>query len=48
MALAAERGFREPIRFIRTDVAKESDVAAMIALAVSDFGRSISCSTTPA
>ncbi len=39
MALAAERGFREPVRFIRTDVAKESDVAAMIALAVSDFGR---------
>ncbi len=39
MALAAERGFREPVRFIRTDVAKESDVAAMIELAVSDFGR---------
>jgi len=39
MALAAERGFREPVRFIRTDVAKESDVAAMIELAVADFGR---------
>jgi NAD(P)-dependent dehydrogenase (short-subunit alcohol dehydrogenase family) len=38
MALAAERGFCEPVRFIRTDVAKESDVAAMIELAISDFG----------
>src|SRR5271156_7117230 len=39
MALAAERGFREPVRFIRTDVAQEPDVAAMIELAVSDVGR---------
>src|SRR5580700_4622887 len=38
MALAAERGFCEPVRFIRTDVAQESDVAAMIELAVTDLG----------
>jgi NAD(P)-dependent dehydrogenase (short-subunit alcohol dehydrogenase family) len=39
LAIAAERGFRDPVRFIRTDVAKERDVAAMIDLAISDFGR---------
>src|ERR1700683_5039986 len=39
LAIAAERGFRDPVRFIRTDVAKERDVAAMIELAISDFGR---------
>ena len=39
LALAAERNFREQIRFIRTDVAKEPDIAAMIDLAVADFGR---------
>ncbi len=39
LAIASERGFRDRARFIRTDVAKEADVAAMIALAVSEFGR---------
>jgi NAD(P)-dependent dehydrogenase (short-subunit alcohol dehydrogenase family) len=39
LAIAAERGFREQVRFIRTDVAKEPEVAAMIDLAVSEFGR---------
>jgi NAD(P)-dependent dehydrogenase (short-subunit alcohol dehydrogenase family) len=38
LAIAAERGFRAQSRFIRTDVAKEADIAAMIELAVSDFG----------
>jgi NAD(P)-dependent dehydrogenase (short-subunit alcohol dehydrogenase family) len=39
LALASERGFREQARFIRTDVAKEPEVAAMIGLALSEFGR---------
>ena len=39
LALCAERGFRERARFIRTDVAKEPEVAAMIALAISEFGK---------
>ena len=39
LAIAAEKGFREQVRFIRTDVAKEAEVAAMIELAMSDFGR---------
>ena len=39
LAIAAEKGFREQARFIRTDVAKEAEVAAMIDLAMSDFGR---------
>jgi NAD(P)-dependent dehydrogenase (short-subunit alcohol dehydrogenase family) len=39
LALAAEQGFREQTRFIRTDVAKEPEVAAMIDLAMVDFGR---------
>src|SRR5215471_5013384 len=39
LALCAERGFRDRARFIRTDVAKEPEVAAMIALAISEFGR---------
>jgi NAD(P)-dependent dehydrogenase (short-subunit alcohol dehydrogenase family) len=39
LALASEKGFREQSRFIRTDVAKEADIAAMIDLAVTDFGR---------
>jgi len=39
LALAAERGFRAQSRFIRIDVAKEAEVAAMIDLALSDFGR---------
>jgi NAD(P)-dependent dehydrogenase (short-subunit alcohol dehydrogenase family) len=38
LAIAAEKGFREQVRFIRTDVATEADIAAMIGLAVSDFG----------
>jgi NAD(P)-dependent dehydrogenase (short-subunit alcohol dehydrogenase family) len=38
-ALAKDAGYAEKIRFIRTDVAKESDVQAMIACAVSEFGR---------
>jgi len=38
LAIAAERGFRAQSRFIRTDVAKEADIAAMIGLAVADFG----------
>jgi NAD(P)-dependent dehydrogenase (short-subunit alcohol dehydrogenase family) len=39
LALCAERGFRDRARFIRTDVAKEPEVAAMIALAISEFGK---------
>jgi len=36
---AAQDGHERGVRFIRTDVAEEADVAAMIDLAVSDFGR---------
>ena len=39
LALAKEVGHSDEIRFIRTDVVKESDVIAMIDLAVSAFGR---------
>src|ERR1700693_4272068 len=39
LAIVAEKGFREQVRFIRTDVAKEPEVAAMIDLAMFDFGR---------
>ncbi len=39
LALAAEKNHRDRVRFIRTDVAKESDVEGMINLALSDFGR---------
>ncbi len=39
LALAKDAGYAEKIRFIRMDVAKESDVQAMIACAVSEFGR---------
>ena len=39
LELAAAAGHAEDIRFIRTDVAEETDVAAMIALARDDFGR---------
>jgi len=39
VALAANRGQGDAIRFIRTDVAKEADVQAMIECAVSNFGR---------
>jgi len=37
--LAGEQGAGERVRFVRTDVAEEADIEAMIALAVSDFGR---------
>jgi NAD(P)-dependent dehydrogenase (short-subunit alcohol dehydrogenase family) len=39
LALAKDAGQAESLRFVRTDVAKESDVQAMIACAVSEFGR---------
>jgi NAD(P)-dependent dehydrogenase (short-subunit alcohol dehydrogenase family) len=39
IALASKAGHAEKIRFIRTDVAKEADVKAMIDCAVSSFGR---------
>jgi NAD(P)-dependent dehydrogenase (short-subunit alcohol dehydrogenase family) len=39
LAIAAEHGFREQVRFIRTDVADEENIAAMIELAVSQYGR---------
>jgi NAD(P)-dependent dehydrogenase (short-subunit alcohol dehydrogenase family) len=39
IALASQAGHAEKIRFIRTDVAKEADVKAMIDCAVSSFGR---------
>lgn len=38
LALAAEQGHAERARYIRTDVANEADVVAMIELAVSEFG----------
>lgn len=38
LVLAREAGHTETIRFIRTDVARESDVIAMIDLATSAFG----------
>lgn len=38
LAIASDKGFRDKSRFIRTDVAKEPDIEAMIALAVSEFG----------
>jgi len=37
-AEAAELGFADRTRFIKADVAQEHDVAAMLALAVSEFG----------
>lgn len=37
--LASDAGHEKHVRFIRTDVAEELDVEAMIALAVSEFGR---------
>jgi NAD(P)-dependent dehydrogenase (short-subunit alcohol dehydrogenase family) len=37
--LAADAGHEKRVRFIRTDVSSESDVAAMVAMAVSEFGR---------
>jgi len=39
VALANDAGHEKYIRFIRTDVADESDVQELIALAVSEFGR---------
>lgn len=39
IALAKEAGAEKHVRYVRTDVAEESDVEAMIALAVSEFGR---------
>src|SRR5690349_7837031 len=39
LAMAKDAGHEKHVRFIRTDVSKEADVEAMIALAVSDFGR---------
>ncbi len=39
VALAAARGHEQRVRFIRTDVASEADVEAMLKLAVDDFGR---------
>jgi len=37
--LAADAGTEKHVRFIHTDVSQEADVAAMIELAVSEFGR---------
>jgi NAD(P)-dependent dehydrogenase (short-subunit alcohol dehydrogenase family) len=39
LTLAKDAGHEKHVRFIRTDVAKEADVEAMIALATSEFGR---------
>lgn len=39
VALAREAGHTDTVRFIRTDVAKEPDIIAMVDLAVSAFGR---------
>jgi NAD(P)-dependent dehydrogenase (short-subunit alcohol dehydrogenase family) len=36
---ASQAGFAKRVRFARTDVAEEADVASMIELAVRDFGR---------
>ena len=39
VALAEDAGHEKRVRFIRTDVAEEDNVVAMIALAVEEFGR---------
>lgn len=39
IALAEDAGHEKHVRFVRTDVAKESDVEAMVQLAVDEFGR---------
>jgi NAD(P)-dependent dehydrogenase (short-subunit alcohol dehydrogenase family) len=39
LELAAARGAEPRARFLRTDVSREADVEAMIALALSEFGR---------
>ena len=38
MALAAEQGHAAQARFIKTDVAKESDIEAMMQCALDNFG----------
>ena len=38
MAAAARDGFGDKVRFVRTDVAKEADIEAMIRCAVDNFG----------
>jgi len=37
LAIASDRGFRDQVRFIKTDVAREPEIAAMIDLALSEF-----------
>ncbi len=39
LAIANDAGHEKYVRFIRTDVAEETDVQAMVALALSEFGR---------
>lgn len=39
LALAAKAGAEDRVRFVRTDVAREADVEAAVALATSAFGR---------
>lgn len=39
LALVADEGHADQVRFIRTDVTQEPDVEAMIAHAISEFGR---------
>jgi NAD(P)-dependent dehydrogenase (short-subunit alcohol dehydrogenase family) len=38
LAEAADMGFAQNVRFIKTDVAREEDVEAMLSLAVTEFG----------
>jgi len=39
LAEAADMGFGDAVRFVRTDVAQEADIEAMVAGALSEFGR---------
>lgn len=39
LALAAQKGHAKTIRFLRTDVSREEDIEAAVALALDDFGR---------
>ncbi len=39
LKVAVEKGQRDAIRFVRTDVAREEDVEAMVRCAVDAFGR---------
>jgi NAD(P)-dependent dehydrogenase (short-subunit alcohol dehydrogenase family) len=39
LALAAAAGYADNVRFIKTDVAREADIAAMFACALDNFGR---------